>query len=72
MDLIDSALKGFMSSRCNVSSQHKLPSREEVLGTVWASYFDAADVSARIDAALADGSFIAYGPYISDRRIDVL
>lgn len=68
----ESGLLGFMSTRCDVSSQHKLPSVEEILGTWTAEIIGAERTRKLIDAMLKDGRLIAYGPYISDHEIDVL
>jgi hypothetical protein len=70
--LIDKALRGFMSARCDVSSQHKLPTREEILATQWALLFPQGHVKAHIEDLLRSGDLRRYGPYISDRDIEVL
>lgn len=66
------ALPHFMNARCSVSSQHKLPSREEIAETAFASMFDKQDVQSVIDEFVAEGKLFVYGPYLSDRKIDVL
>jgi hypothetical protein len=67
-------LIGYMSTRCRVTSQHKLPSREELLDhTVMADYFGHDVMAAALDALLASGAFRVYSEhYISDREVDVL
>lgn len=62
----------FMSSRCDVSSQHKLPGIEDILDTHMAKFIGPDRTRKLIEAMLADGRLIAYGPYISDREIDVM
>lgn len=66
------AILGFMSTRCDVISQHKLPTIEEIKVTTTAGIIGVDRTIEVIDALVQDGTLIAYGPYISDREIDVL
>ena len=68
----EAGLLSFMSARCDVSSQHKLPGVEEILATVSAEMIGVERTRKLINAMLKDGRLIAYGPYISDHEIDVL
>ena len=65
-------LLGFMETRCDVSSQHKLPTLTEILSTVTAKTIGTDRVARIIDVLLAEGKLIRYGPYYSDHPIDVL
>lgn len=70
---IDTAILSYMSSRCMVSSQHKLPSKNEFYYTVTiGELFSQAEIDQAIDSLIAAGKIIEYGPYISDREINVL
>lgn len=62
----------YMGTRCDVSSQHKLPGREELHSTVCLSVWDHEKIDQAIDRMIGDGRIIAYGPYLSDHEIDVL
>lgn len=66
------SILSFMSSRCDVSSQHKLPSLEDILDTFMAEYIGFGRTEDMVKDMLADGTLIAYGPYISDHEIDVM
>jgi hypothetical protein len=66
------ALLRFMGSRCNVSSQHKLPTLDEILSTVTAEFIGVNRVKRMVSAMLLDSRLIAYGPYLSDHEIDAL
>lgn len=70
--LLRTCVRDFMSTRCNVSSQHKLPSREEILSAPCFSAFGATALAQALDGLIDDGTFHVYGPYISDHEIDVL
>ncbi len=69
---IEGLVASFMEARCDVSSQHKLPTRDEILGTATAQALGARSVDVAIDAMLEDGRLIQYGPHISDHAIEVL
>lgn len=66
------AILSFMSSRCDVSSQHKLPSLNEILDTFTAEYIGVERTREMVNDMLADGTLVAYGPYISDHEIEVM
>lgn len=68
----EAGLLCFMSARCDVSSQHKLPTINEVLETHTADMIGVERAKKIIEEMLADGRLIAYGPYISDRKHEVL
>lgn len=68
----EDGLLGFMSTRCDVSSQHKLPTLNEILGTFTAEMIGVERTKTLVASMLEDGRLIAYGPYISDHEIDVL
>lgn len=70
---IERAIEGYMSTRCDVRSQHKLPCVSELHESVILSFFfTKTDIDNAVDRMLADGRLRVYGPYISDRKIDVL
>lgn len=62
----------FMSTRCAVSSQHKLPTESEILGTQFAAFIGKGRVKLAIAQLVSRGRLIEYGPYLSDRKIEVL
>ena len=69
------AILGYLEGRCDVSSQHKLPSREELYGSVTASLFEPAVFADALSALIREGKVREYGyngVYLSDREIDVL
>lgn len=68
----EDGLLSFMSARCDVSSQHKLPTLNEILGTLTAEMIGLERTKILVSAMLEDGRLIAYGPYLSDRENDVL
>jgi hypothetical protein len=61
-----------MEARCDVRSQHKLPGMNEILNTTTVEYIGLERAKRIIESLLADGTLIAYGPYISDHNIDVM
>ncbi|MFC5584488.1 hypothetical protein ACFPOD_05150 [Nitratireductor kimnyeongensis] len=63
---------GYLSTRCDVSSQHKLPTVEDILSTWTAETIGRVRTSSLVDELLQEGRLISYGPYISDHPIDVL
>lgn len=71
--IIRSAIIGYLSTRCDVTSQHKLPGREEIRATIFAGLLGRDEVLAELDRMISEGRLILYGGcYISDRTIDVL
>lgn len=66
------ALRAFLSTRCDVSSQHKLPTEEDILSTHMVKIFGKEAIQKALNQMLEDGETRLYGPYISDRQIDVL
>lgn len=76
MMISDSSVRGFvmsyMGSRCAVSSQHKLPGESELLASSAAEFVGVQRVKDAIDQLIAMGQLRRYGPYLSDREIDVL
>jgi hypothetical protein len=71
---LDRFLLSYMSSRCDVSSQHKLPTYSE-LRLVLDKYSDFLDVNKlrpTLDQMVVKGKLFKYGPYYSDHEIDVL
>lgn len=65
-------LLSFMSARCDVRSQHKLPSREELSSTVMAELVGSDRIDRLVDEMIRDGTIIDYDGYLSDHQIDVL
>lgn len=62
----------YMETRCSVSSQHKLPGREEILDCTFVQFTGLVVAELVLDTMIADGTLRKYGPYLSDREIDVL
>lgn len=66
-------LRAYMTTRCAVSSQHKLPGREELLTTVTGSFLGREMNEKALNELIAEGKVIVYGNcYYSDHEIDVL
>lgn len=72
MTTIHRSILAYMSTRCDVSSQHKLPGKEELLHSVTLSLFTQDKIIQAIDELIGAGKIFVYGPYISDHAIDVL
>ena len=72
ISLCKSGLIGYMSTRCAVSAQHKLPTLDELQKSVTGSVFGDVMVKAALGELLAAGKIIQYGPYYSDREIEYL
>lgn len=68
----EQALKGYFSTRCDVRSQHKLPTLEELLVTVTASVVGVDTIEPALKRLVARGTFFKYGCYYSDREINIL
>lgn len=66
------AILSFMSTRCDVSSQHKLPGEEGLLSTALAGFVGEGRVRTALSELLETGAIRRYGPYLSDRTIDVM
>jgi len=73
MSVLKRAILAYMSTRCDVSSQHKLPGIEELHNTVTLGMlFTKKDIDKAVEELLTDKKLVAYGPYLSDHAIDVL
>lgn len=76
--ILRKSLDGFMKSRCQVSSQHKLPGIEELLDTITVhhlkDFYGITDDNVRevVEMNIANGLWFRYGPYLSDHPIDVM
>lgn len=66
------AILSFMSTRCAVSSQHKLPCEEDIMNTVMADFVGRERLRIGLHELIASGAIRQYGPYLSDRAIDVM
>lgn len=66
------AVMGFMSTRCDVSSQHKLPTMDEIQSTILNEFFEDGLFVREVERLISTGILRMYGPYISDREIDVM
>lgn len=69
---VRSAVLGFMEARCDVTSQHKLPSLDEILSTQFAAFLGEGRVRLAVQQLLKAGELRDYDGYLSDREIDVL
>jgi hypothetical protein len=73
MSIVKRAIMAYMGARCDVSSQHKLPGREELYSTVTIGFlFTKHQIDSAVDDLVAEKRLLTYGPYISDHVIDVL
>lgn len=73
MSVLKRAILAYMSARCDVSSQHKLPGKEELYYTVTiGSLFKKQDIDKAVEELLEEKKLVIYGPYLSDHVIDVL
>lgn len=67
------AILAYMSTRCDVSSQHKLPVLEELYDTVTIGLlFSRETIDRTMVDLIARGKVFQYGPYLSDHVIDVM
>lgn len=71
-DTARDAVMAYMSSRCDVSSQHKLPTESELLATQMARFIGEGRMRLAIQQLLRAGKLIDYDGCLSDRKIDVL
>lgn len=72
-NIIKRGILAYMNARCEVSSQHKLPCREELHGTVMlGGLFKKKDIDEALDDLISSGKIVSYGGYLSDHVIDVL
>lgn len=66
------AVMSYMGARCDVSSQHKLPTEAELLGTHFARFIGEGRIRVAVGQLVRAGELRRYGPYLSDRVIEVL
>lgn len=71
-DNVRTFVLSYMSARCDVRSQHKLPGRDELSSTVMAEVVGTSRLTRIVDEMIQDGTLIDYDGYISDHPIDVL
>jgi hypothetical protein len=70
--LLDTAVRAYLSTRCRVSSQHKLPTVSEIKGISSLGILLPNLTINQIEECLNRIQAKRYGPYVSDRQIDVL
>jgi len=71
--LAERGILAYMSTRCQVSSQHKLPTKEELHNVVTLSFFhDKEVIDNAIFRLVSEKKLIDYDGYLSDHAIDVL
>lgn len=70
--LCRAAIVSFMETRCAVSSQHKLPTMDEILSTATAGLIGRERTRELIAEMIDSGVLLEYGPHISDHDIEVL
>ena len=68
------ALLGYLNARSEVRSQHKLPTFDELIHSIWFTALDCneSDLQETLDRLVVEGRVWRYGPYYSTRQIDVL
>lgn len=67
------AILGYLEGRCDVSSQHKLPTRNDLYASETANIFDMAVFMDVVEELILEGVIRTYGDvYLSDREINVL
>lgn len=71
-ELCVGALVSFMETRCDVSSQHKLPTLDEILSTATARIIGVERTRNLLDELVSSGVLIQYGPHYSDHDVEVL
>lgn len=70
---LDRLILAYMGTRCAVSSQHKLPGIQELQHSAGLStFYDDVQIADTVDDMIKEGRLYKYGPYLSDRQIDVL
>lgn len=78
LTMMKTSLAAFMSTRCNVSSQHKLPGIEELMDLTGIKHLKQfyqvmdLDILIHVEDMVAEGKWFRYGPYLSDHPIDVM
>lgn len=71
-DIVRGFVMSFVEARCAVSSQHKLPSDDEILNSEMARFLGRDVVQLAVTQLIHSGRLLRYGPYLSDHEIDVL
>lgn len=66
------AIVSFMETRCAVSSQHKLPTMDEILSSVTAKVIGLDRTKSLVLELVSLGVLIQYGPHFSDHDVEVL
>jgi hypothetical protein len=67
------AIMGYLAGRCDVRSQHKLPTLDELEeSTTIGLFLNHEELRDAIEALVELGRVFKYGPHYSDRKIDVL
>lgn len=66
------AVVSFMEARCAVSSQHKLPTMDEILSTATARIIGVERTRGLVEELVSIGVLIQYGPHYSDHDVEVL
>ena len=71
-ELCRGAILSFMETRCDVSSQHKLPTLDEILSSTTARIIGADRTQELVWELVGIGVLIRYGPHFSDHDVEVL
>lgn len=66
------ALVSFMETRCAVSSQHKLPTMDDILSSMTAKVIGVARTRSLVLELVSLGVLIRYGSHFSDHDVEVL
>lgn len=71
-ELCVGGIVSFMETRCAVSSQHKLPTMDEILSTATARIIGVERTRGLVEELVNIGVLIQYGPHYSDHDVEVL
>lgn len=66
------AITSYMETRCAVSSQHKLPTMDDILSSRTARIIGTDRTQELVWELVGLGVLIRYGPYFSDHDVEVL
>lgn len=71
--IIERALFAYLSTRCRVTSQHKLPTKDEIVAAL-NRHMVVTDslVQLLLDSRVEKGILLKYGPYYSDHEVENL
>ena len=68
---LERGIGAYMRGRCGVRSQHQLPTLAELQQSTMGRYAGENEVAAMVNLMVEKGKLRRYGPYLSDREINV-